>query len=277
MMIVGFVADLYFTVRIENVARQLGYRVEWIESADQLGPAANPALSHQPAEPLYGVNARLLDQLTTWQPALLIFDLGHAAVPWREWIAVIKSSPATRRLPILCFGSHVDVAASQAAKDAGAEAVIARSRFVTALPELIQQYARRPDYTAILTACQSPLSAVALKGLAHFNRGEYFEAHEELERAWKKDTGPGRDLYRAILQVAVAYLQIQRGNYNGAAKMFLRMRQWFEPLPDTCRGVDIAQLRADATAAHEALLALGPERLQELDRQLLKPVVYREE
>ncbi|MEW5989692.1 MAG: DUF309 domain-containing protein [Chloroflexota bacterium] len=275
-LIVGFISDLYFTVKVENVARQLGYRVQWIESADELGPAADPALPNRPGEPLQGLNGRLLDQLTAWQPALLIFDLGHPAIPWREWIAILKSSPATRRLPILCFGSHVDVAASQAAKDAGAEAVVARSRFVTALPELIQQYARRPDYPAILAACQEPLSAAARKGLVYFNQGEYFEAHEELEQAWKEDAGPGRDLYRAILQVAVAYLQIQRGNYNGAAKMFLRMRQWFEPLPDTCRGVEVAQLCADAAAVRETLLALGPERLKELDRKLLKPVVYRE-
>jgi hypothetical protein len=48
------------------------------------------------------------------------------------------------------------------------------------------------------------------------------------------------EVYRAVLQVAVAYFQIERGNYNGAAKMFLRLRQWIDPLPDYCRGIDIA-------------------------------------
>jgi predicted metal-dependent hydrolase len=76
------------------------------------------------------------------------------------------------------------------------------------------------------------------------------------------------------LQVAVAYYQIQRGNYNGAAKMFLRMRQWIDPLPDRCRGVDVARLRAEAREAHRALVALGPERLHEFDRSLLRPVHY---
>ena len=69
------------------------------------------------------------------------------------------------------------------------------------------------------------------------------EAHDLFERAWMEDESPGRELYRAILQVAVAYYQISRGNYNGAAKMFLRMRQWIDPLPDFCRGFNVAQLQ----------------------------------
>ena len=74
--------------------------------------------------------------------------------------------------------------------------------------------------------------------------------------------------------MAVAYLQIERGNYNGALKMFLRVRQWIDPLPDLCRGVDVAQLRADARHVHESLLALGREGIGRFDRRLFKRVVY---
>jgi len=102
---------------------------------------------------------------------------------------------------------------------------------------------------------------LALHGLEEFNRGEYFDAHETLETAWNIDAGSGRDLYRAILQVAVAYLQIERGNYAGAMKIFLRLRQWIDPLPETCRGVNVAQLRLDARQAREALKSLGPDRI----------------
>ncbi len=86
--------------------------------------------------------------------------------------------------------------------------------------------------------------------------------------------GPVRDLYRAILQVAIAYYQIERGNYWGAHKLFLRVLQWFAPLPDRCQGIDVARLRADAAAARAHLEALGPERIAEFDRSLFKPVVY---
>jgi len=272
-LIVGFVADLMFTVKIEAAAARLNYDLLWIERADQI-TADSAMLEHTPAEHVSGAGAALIDQLTRWRPALILVDLGNQAVPWRSWLPLIKSVPATRRIPVVCFGSHVDVETMKMARSCGADAVLARSRFVQDLPELIQRYARIPDYAAIEAACRQPLSALALKGLEEFNHGEFFESHESLEAAWNADQSAGRDLYRAILQVAVAYLQIERGNFNGAVKMFLRMRQWIEPLPDNCRGVDIAGLRADAEQVRQALMELGPERIRDFDRSLFRPVIY---
>ena len=240
--------------------------------ADTISAASQP--SHL-AEALTGPEAILIERLAEWQPVLLIFDLGNSEVPWRAWIALLKSSPATRRIPVLCYGPHVDAEALQAARAAGAETVLPRSRFNADLAELIPQLARLPDTAAIATACQAPLSAEALHGLELFNAGEYFEAHEVLEAAWNADLTPGRELYRALLQTAVAYLQIERANYNGALKMFLRLRQWLAPLPDRCRGVDVARLRQDAFAAQAHLQALGPERIAEFDRRLFQPVSYQ--
>ena len=54
-----------------------------------------------------------------------------------------------------------------------------------------------------------------------------------LKEAWRQDTGAARDFYRGILQVGIAYYQIERGNYRGAVKMLLRVRQWLDPLPDS--------------------------------------------
>ena len=70
-------------------------------------------------------------------------------------------------------------------------------------------------------------------------------------------------------------MQIERQNYNGAAKMFLRVRQWIDPMPDNCRGIDIGRLRDEARRVHEALLRLGPERIAEFDRSLLRPVHFQ--
>lgn len=276
-LILSFIADLMFSVKVEDVARRLDYRVEGIERADQIAPPDPNAPPRQFAEHMVGPGAVLLDKITRWHPALIIFDLGNQEVPWRQWVALIKSVPATRRIPVLCFGSHVDVETMQAARHAGADAVLARSRFASDLPNIIRKYAQVPDYAALDEACRMPLSNLALKGLEEFNRGEFFEAHEYLEDAWNEDQTAGRELYRAILQVAVAYLQIERGNYNGAVKMFLRVRQWIGPLPDECRGVNIAQLRADALKVEHTVLALGRERIAEFNQELLRPVEYRVE
>lgn len=276
-LIVGFVADLMFTVKIELVAHRLNYAVRWIERADQLAPGVLEPPDDRPAEHLSGAEMTLVDRLTRWHPALILIDLGNQAVPWQEWLPMLKTVPATRRIPVICFGSHVDVDTMKLARSCGAEAVLARSRFVSDLPDLILRYARVPDYQAIEVACKSPLSGLALKGLEEFNRGEYFEAHESLEHAWNEDPSPGRDLYRAILQVAVAYLQIERSNFNGAVKMFFRMRQWIDPLPAICRGVDIVRLRADAEQVRLALMAVGSEKIRTFDRSLFRPVIYEVE
>ena len=277
-LILGLVSDLFFTVQIENAAKRLGYRAQWIERGEDVEPdfadaPAAPSATPRLGEPLTGRGSRFITRLVEWQPALVIVELSSTAIPWPEWIAALKSSAATRRIPVIAFGPHTDLDLRAHAVDVGCDAVIAQGRLVSALPDLIQKYARLTDAAALAADCDGDLSALALKGIELFNRHEFFEAHEELEHAWNEELGPARELYRGILQVAVAYLQITRRNYNGALKMFLRMRQWLDPLPDTCRGVDVARLRADALAARAELERRGPERIGEFDRRLFKPLL----
>ncbi|MEW6286753.1 MAG: DUF309 domain-containing protein [Chloroflexota bacterium] len=127
-----------------------------------------------------------------------------------------------------------------------------------------------------MSDCNGTLHPQAGEGLRHFNAGEYFEAHEALEHAWKAEGGAAKNLYRGILQVAVAYLHIRRGNYNGAVKVYERSRKWLDGLPAVCKGVDVRQLRKDAEKVMEAIRSLGPERIGEFDPALLKPVQWKE-
>lgn len=159
-----------------------------------------------------------------------------------------------------------------AAKSAGADVVLARSRFTADMPALIQRYARIPDRGALHDACAEPLSDLARTGIERFNSGAYYQAHDALEEAWVVDGGAGRDLYRGILQVGIAYYQIEKGNYRGAAKMLLRVRQWLDPLPDVCRGVNVSALRDDIDRVYASLVALGPARMDEFDRRLFAPI-----
>ena len=114
----------------------------------------------------------------------------------------------------------------------------------------------------------------AIEGFQLFNQGEYFEAHEALEEAWREEKSPIRELYRGILQVAVVYLHITRSNYVGALKVYHRSQKWLVDWPNTCRGVNVAQLRRDLDAVIAHLLELGADKLERFDRSLLKPVEY---
>jgi predicted metal-dependent hydrolase len=122
------------------------------------------------------------------------------------------------------------------------------------------------------TDCDGPIHPAAIKGMQLFNAREYWLAHEELEEAWKEESGAVRELYRAILQTAVVYLHITRNNYNGAIKVYGRVQKWITPWPDVCRGIEIGQIRQDLDAVILEVKRLGPDRLAGFDRSLFKPV-----
>lgn len=273
-LIVAFVSDLMFTTRIDNVVRHLGWRIEWIETAVSLPTPHSPNQPERPGESLHGTEGKLFEQVTSWQPVLLLFDLTNQQIPWQRWIPILKSSPATRRLPILAFGPHEDKETMQLAKKVGANFVVGRSRFTSAMPKLLQKYARQPDHAALADSCAEPLAELAKEGIKLFNQGEYYQCHDALEEAWVADKSPARELYRGILQVGIAYYQIQRGNYRGAIKMLLRLRQWLDPLPPVCRGVNIAKLRDNAAQVQAIITELGPERLGEFDTAVIQSIDY---
>jgi len=95
--------------------------------------------------------------------------------------------------------------------------------------------------------CGEELPQLARRGIEHFNRGEYFAAHEWLELAWREEPRPIRELYRGILQVGVAYYHFQRGNLRGAIRLLERAEGWLRQFPADCQGVDVAGLRRTAT------------------------------
>ena len=124
--------------------------------------------------------------------------------------------------------------------------------------------------------CNAPLHPQAAEGLRLFNAGEYFEAHEALEDAWNAEKGQVRELYRGILQIAVVYLHVTRGNYNGALKVYGRSQRWIKDWPDICRGIYVGELRKDAEAVINEVQRLGMEKISESDLSLLKPVKWDE-
>jgi uncharacterized protein len=123
--------------------------------------------------------------------------------------------------------------------------------------------------------CGGPLPELVIHGLELYNEGEYFEAHEVLETAWRAERGPVRELYRGILQAGVAYYHLLNGNYTGALKMISRCRPWLEPFGDSCRGINLARLREDVNTVEAELLRLGPDGISRFNRRLLKPVEYQ--
>lgn len=118
-------------------------------------------------------------------------------------------------------------------------------------------------------ACAEPLPPEAEEAIRLFNAGEFYQQHDLFEALWRDEPRPIRSLYQGILQIGVGYFQITRGNTRGGLKMIARGQRWLAALPDHCRGVDVAALRADAARVASELKRAGIERF---DRTLLKPV-----
>jgi len=133
-----------------------------------------------------------------------------------------------------------------------------------------------PDLSPSPVDCDAPLHPSALVGLRLFNQRHFWHAHEALERAWIEEPGQIRELYRGILQAGVAYLHIERGNYNGALKVSQRCQHWLSPFPEICRGIPIGQLRCDLAAAMQEVERLGSKNLADFDQSFYKPIFYQE-
>ena len=81
-------------------------------------------------------------------------------------------------------------------------------------------------------------------GLQLLREGRWFEAHEELELAWRAAATEERDFYQGLVHVAVAWYQDGRGKPVATQRQLekaLRRLAAFEP---SHRGVDVAALRA---------------------------------
>ena len=124
-------------------------------------------------------------------------------------------------------------------------------------------------------ACQEvSLPVPARRGLELFNQRRYFEAHEELEVAWRAEACIVRELYRGILQVAVAFHHLLRGNYIGASKMLFRAQRWLAPFPAFCLGIELARFCQDVKNVEAEVLRLGPDHINEFDPQRLPTIRY---
>jgi predicted metal-dependent hydrolase len=100
-------------------------------------------------------------------------------------------------------------------------------------------------------------------GLAAYERGDYFEAHEDLEPAWMgTDVLAERALLQGLIKVAAAYVHAVRGNPAGIAKNLTGARRHLaEAGPaGAAWGIDVPALVADVEArlADPALAATPP-------------------
>jgi predicted metal-dependent hydrolase len=87
------------------------------------------------------------------------------------------------------------------------------------------------------------------RGLELIREGRYFEAHEELEIAWRAAESAERDFLQGLVHVAVAWYQAGRGNGYGCTRQLEKAARRLGPYGPAHRGVDVAGLLAQVAEA----------------------------
>lgn len=107
--------DLFFVVKVRTTLQHGGYEV-------------------QTARTLADFTRRLAED----SPALALINTAIAGVDWRAAITAARAA----QIPVIAFGSHVDLETQQAARDAGATRVIANSKLSTDLSGIVARTLR---------------------------------------------------------------------------------------------------------------------------------------
>jgi len=117
--------DLFFAVKMRDTLRHHGIEVKTARTL----PAFEQGLAAGDAE----------------KPALVIVNIATQGV---DWEAAIRQARAIG-YPVLAFGSHMDLEARAKAIQAGAQRVVANSKFTSDMPGLVKRMMQEPGAPSI--------------------------------------------------------------------------------------------------------------------------------
>ena len=122
--IFAFIEDLFFMAKIQETARKLNVKVEFVKSDKDL--------------------MEKLQQNGEEKPSLIIFDLNNAGVKPLTLIPKLKSK-LKKGTSIIGFLSHVQGDLKQKAHEVGCDMVLPRSAFSQNLPQLLRRHGAPED------------------------------------------------------------------------------------------------------------------------------------
>jgi DNA-binding response OmpR family regulator len=128
--------DLFFSVKMRDTLRHYNMEVKAVRTL----PAFEQNL------------ATIGDE----KPALVIVNIATTGV---DWEAAIRQARAAG-LTVLAFGSHMDLEARAKALQAGAQRVVANSKFSSDMPGLVKRMLDEPDAPGLDETDSAPPSTM---------------------------------------------------------------------------------------------------------------------
>src|SRR5579875_1660140 len=115
--VLAVVNDLFFSVKLSEVAKRFGLTLEFVKNREDVMLKA--------AE----------------KPSLIVFDLNFEDVQPLSLISSLKANAETRLISLLGYLSHIQADLKQQAQQAGCDMVMARSALSQNLPQIFKRHA----------------------------------------------------------------------------------------------------------------------------------------
>ena len=90
-----------------------------------------------------------------------------------------------------------------------------------------------------------PVDERLKRGIELFNEQEFFECHEVVEGLWLATQNEYKNLYKGLIQAAVALYHLGRGNLLGAKKLHKSSSRYLEDYRPEAQGLNVEKLISD--------------------------------
>jgi len=82
------------------------------------------------------------------------------------------------------------------------------------------------------------------RGLAEYEKGDYFEAHEAWEDLWSDYYFDDRIFVQGLIQLAVSFVHLGNGNMIGAKNLLKKSQNKFFDYKGIHRGINVDDLKS---------------------------------
>lgn len=95
----------------------------------------------------------------------------------------------------------------------------------------------------------TPDLSLYLEGIARFNAGDFYEAHEAWEDLWLRNRSEARPFYQGLIQAAAAFHHLARGKRRPATRLLAEASARLRPFAPAFLGVAVGPLLVDLAGA----------------------------
>ena len=206
-------------------------------------------------------------------PDLILLDIDLDKNKWKEFIKTHYNKIKKDTIPVIGY-SRADERVWRRKKDeavnAGCNTIISLSSLQNDACWQFALYTRPLDFSMV----NQELPLGIKKGIELFNQGKFHEAHDEIEPIWLQERRDFRMLYQGILQIGIAFYQIEHEKYDVALRMFTCGKLKIRHFLPVYQGIDIKSLYLDSIKCEEKLKRLGLKNIKKFDRSLFPKIMY---